>query len=101
MLIFLEKNEPEKKKKRKKGRKTKKNEKNKDSLAAIMIANQPFPGTLSSDADQNAPSTHANTAKKQIGIRMWVFQTVRKTSDMKQVLFFFFFFFLSFFRVFL
>lgn len=44
---------------------------------------------MSSDAEKNAPSTHANAAKKQTGIRMWVFQTARKTSVMKHVLFFF------------
>lgn len=69
----------------------------KNALAAIRIANQPFPGTFSSDDDQNAPSTTEKQAKKQIGIRMWTFQTVRKTSVMKQVLFCFLF--VCFFRV--
>jgi hypothetical protein len=73
------------KKTRKKNGKRRKN-----ALAATMIANQPFPTTFSSEADHNAPSTTKKTAKKQTGTRMWTFQTVRKTSVMKQVLLSFF-----------
>jgi len=77
---------------RRKGKKRNRKEKKlKNSLADIRIANHPFPGTFSSAADQNAPSTTTKTAKKHSGTSRCVFQTQRKTSDMNEVLISFFF----------
>lgn len=54
-------------------------------IAAMRIANHPLPGTFRSVADQNDASTTMKMEKKTIGIKTFVFHTVKNTKLMKHV----------------